>query len=272
MTLFSKLAFIAACVLTFSCSMLSAQAPAASRGSGKQKEKPTLFFEVVYWGSWMDRPLKFKSEGKLKAISLQAGNVSGYIYTGPSPIVFYREEEMDEKTKELKPIPILSIPFEVNHKRAAILITPGKDKKLTAQMIPMTPEGFPPDKIYFSNASGKPLRCKMADYAWEMTENEKKTLSIPVDNPKVYVTAEVEWQGSWQMTFCESFPPQKGERRLYYFYTPAGSTGVLAKEAVIPPDTNRFDEKGRPIESASADPNQKPVDPRGGTQTYTPNP
>ena len=107
--------------LLWPTAQLAAQAPA------DKKEHPSLFFEVVYWGSWMDRPLKFKSNGQLKAIPLQSGGSSRYMYTGPSPIVFYRDEVMDAATKELKPVPILTLPFKASWNHAVLLVTPVND-------------------------------------------------------------------------------------------------------------------------------------------------
>ncbi|MEO8615399.1 MAG: hypothetical protein ABI600_09680 [Luteolibacter sp.] len=227
-------------------------------------DKPTLFFEVIYWGSWMDRPLKYKSGTKLKAIPLQNGSPTCYLYSGSSPLVLYRDEVEDPKTKELTPVPILSLPFQISWRRAALIITPDKDNKLTAQMIPLIADVFPPDSVYMVNASGKALKCRLADQTWDMTINQKKLFPMAIHESKIYLLAASEWNGAWQVMYSDSFRPVEGERRVIYFHTPNGTEGVSAMASVIPPDNARFDGSGHPIESAAVDPNFKPsTNPRG---------
>ena len=247
---------------------------AAQEDSGTV-EKPTLFFEVVYWGDWMERPLKFKSNNDLKAIPLQNGSATCYLYGGASPLVFYRDEAVDPVTKELKPVPILSLPFQSSWRRAVLLITPNKAKGedgLSAQLVPLIADTFPPDSVYLVNAAGKNLKCKLADKTWEMKPDEKSLYPVPPDASKVYMLAASEWKGNWQVMLSDSFRTGAGERRVVYFHTPAGTEGVAALSAVIPPDSARFDSKGRPVESAAVDPDFKPGADPTGTGTYTPAP
>lgn len=250
-----------ALALMWPVTKLEAQTPTGD------KEQPTLFFEVVYWGTWMDRPLKFKSDGQLKAIPLQAGGSSRYLYTGPSPLVFYRDEVMDAQTKELKPVPILSLPFKATCHHAVLLVSPvkedmhkaagAKDDDLTAQLIPLTPDTFPPNSVYLANLSGRTLKCKLADKTWEMKANEKGLYPVSGKDAKIYLIAAAEWKGSWQVMYTNSFRAGEGERRVIYFHTPAGSNAVAAMAAVIPPDAVCLDAKGRPIESPAVDPHGK---------------
>jgi len=256
-----------ALVLLFPSSRLAAQDDSST------VDKPTLFFEVVYWGSWMDRPLKFKSNKELKAIPLQNGSSTCYLYGGASPLVFYRDEVADPKTKELTPVPILSLPFKTSWRRAVLLITPDKSKGedgLSAMLVPLIADTFPPDSVYLVNAAGKKLKCKLADKTWEMAPDEKSLHLVPPDASKVYMLAASEWNGNWQVMLSDSFRNGAGERRVVYFYTPAGTEGISALSAVIPPDSARFDEKGRPIESAAVDPDFKPGNDPTGTGNYKP--
>lgn len=267
---FSKLTYLAriALAVLLPSTILTAQgtpAPAESKD-----EKPTLFFEVIYWGSWMDRPLKYRSGGQLKAIPLQNGSPTCYLYSGPSPLVLYRDEVEDPKTKELKPVPILSMPFQLNWRRAALIITPDKDNKLSGQLIPLTDDVFPADSVYMVNASGKALKCKLAGKSWEMATSQKKLFPMTVQDSKVYLLAASEWNGNWQVMFSDSFRPVEGERRVVYFYTPGDTEGVSAMTSVIPPDSARFDRSGRPLESPAVDPDFKPGDNPKGTAEWEP--
>jgi hypothetical protein len=246
--------------LIVSILILSSACHGLAQGSSGNKEKtPGLLLEIVYWGSWMDRPLKYRSGNELKAIPLQAGSVTAYTYSGPSPLILYREEAMDPATNELKPVPILSLPFKEGLRRAIVLITPKEEDKLVAQLVPLTADTFPPNSVYFTNLSGKVLRCKLYDKTWEMKTDEKKLLPVPGGNTKVGLLAAMEWKNSWQVLHTDTFRVGEGERRVIYFHTPAGSQGgVAAMSAVIPPDTVRYDSKGRPLESPAVDPSFKP--------------
>lgn len=262
-------------ILPLALVLLMPSARLAAQEDSSTVEKPTLFFEVVYWGDWMDRPLKFKSNKELKAIPLQNGSASCYLYGGTSPLVFYRDEAADPVTKELKPVPILSLPFETNWRRAVLLITPDKSKGengLTGQLVPLIPETFPPDSVYLVNATGKNIKCKLADKTWEMKPGDKSLHPVPPDAEKVYMLAASEWMGNWQVMLSDSFRNGAGERRVVYFHTPAGTEGISALSAVIPPDSARFDAKGRPLESAAVDPNFKPGKDPTGTGIYIPEP
>lgn len=232
-------------------------APAA-HGMDSGRDGPGLFFEVVYWGAWMDRPLKYRSGGELKAIPLQNGEPSAYLYAGKPPLVFFREEVEDPRTHELKPVPILSVHFEPNWRRAALLVTPGADGKLDSLMIPLDEDQFPADSMYLHNASGKKLKCNLSGKAWELEDGKSRMHSFPSEKPKVYLLAASEWHDSWQVMFSDSFRPVSGERRIAYFFTPQDTEGVSAMQAIIPPDSARYDAAGSPIESAAIDPDFRP--------------
>ena len=257
-------ATLALLVLSFSAPRTAAQEKTATESG--------LFFEVVFWGDWMQRPLKYRSEDGMKAIPLQPGDPTCYLYSGPSPIIFYREEAADPATGELKPVPVLSIDFKPTWKRAAMIIAAGENDKLSARMIPLTQQVFPSDSVYLVNASGKELKCKLEDKTWEMKADEQKLFPLPTRETKVYLLAASLWNGSWQMMYSDSFRPLSGERRIIYFHTPRGTEGVTSYSAVIPPDSARFDAAGNPLESAMVDPNFVPSDDPSGFREFKPQP
>ena len=234
--------------------------------------KSGLFFEVVFWGDWMQRPLKYRSEDGLKAIPLQAGDATSHLYTGPSPLVFYREESADPKTGELTPVPVLSLEFKPSWKRAALIIATTGDDKLSGRMIPLTNQVFPPDSVYLVNASGKELRCKLGDKNWEMKPEAQELFPLPSRESKVYLLAASLWKGSWQVMYSDVFRPLPGQRRIIYFHSPRGTDGVATYSAIIPPDSTRFDAAGNPVISAAVDPDFVPGKDPSGSRGLMPPP
>lgn len=232
-----------------------------------------LYFDVVYWGSWMDRPLKFKSGKDLKVIPLQAGRPSAYVYNGPSPLVFYREESADPKTGELMPVPVLSVNFDPSCKRAVLLVIPdpANPDKLKANFIPLLEKDFPPGTALLMNGTRKPLKSRLAGDSFTLEPRQRRLAAMPAGSSVPMVTA-AEWRGKLMVMHTDSFTPSEGERRLIFFYTPAQSESVITFVSVIPPDHMRYTAEGQPLESESVDPDFKPSKDPTGMSPYIPEP
>lgn len=223
-------------------------------------EGSSLFFDVVYWGVWMDRPLKFRTGKEIKAIPLQGGVSSAFVYKGPSPLILYRQEATDPKTQETTPIPILSVPFSNGLKRAILIIspTPTDEKALKANLVPMTNDVFPGGTALFMNGTSKKLKSRLSDDVFELEPKQKILKSLPSQKTPVPLIIASDWKGKMAVMHTDSFSSKEGERRLIFFYTPNNSEGVNTFVTVIPPDKERFGPEGIPRESSSVDPNFEP--------------
>lgn len=234
---------------------------------------PGLYFDVVYWGSWMDRPLKFKSGKDLKVIPLQAGNATAYVYNGPPPLVFYRELSTDPKTGVPMPVPVLSVKFDPACKRAVLLIVPDSTNPdaLKANLLPLTTDDFPPGTALLMNGTTKVLKSRLANDSFTLEPKQRRLAPMPASGSVPLVTA-AEWRGRLMVMHTDSFAPLDGERRLIFFYSPENSETVSTYVSVIPPDRVRFSPEGQPQESESVDPDFKPSKNPTGLSPYIPEP
>lgn len=172
-----------------------------------------LEFRLLSWAGTIE-DLKYAPDSKpVDIIAWDSVLSPRYQFTGPGPIILFREIEVEGK-KVREPVTRVQPPAGLTH--AILLLAPDDSTRTTytARLIDNSPETRKPQTITYLNLSRYPVAIKLGDE--ELTVAAQETITRPTDPAfeRLALKIAAQTEAGWEIIASSSQPIRPGLRTL----------------------------------------------------------
>ncbi len=189
-----------------------------------QDDTLSIQFDCLAWGDANTQGIKYIQDGQAVPLRISRAFRTGpYRYTGPSPIVFFREARNEDGT--LKRVPVATVEVSPSQKQVLMLFThssqgqgnPDDPEPLQVMALGDGLEEFPPGSYRVFNLSEHTIGCVLADETFMVEPKQFTTITPAVhDNLDVRIHFSSKVDGQWVPSINTRWLYRQNARRLVF--------------------------------------------------------
>lgn len=192
-------------------------AATAQISSQNDLEIHSFDFRAISWDGAI-RDIFYQSfDQKPQAVTVPTGGRSAmYHYSGPSPLVFFRDGGLDAEGNPIK-IPVASFPIQPGARETLLNFfrDPSNPERFRLLPIQEDLESFPFNTCLFYNFSGRDLIVKIGDSADRIPARASRRFDFPKgDSPNFLVQIADRREGEWDPLYSSVWGASQGIRLL----------------------------------------------------------